>query len=1001
MQLLRVLPVSVRLFVSAFVLLIAVLAPTARGAGAIPQPVTGHPRLWITPTDLPRLRGWAVPGNPIYQDGLVPLLSQVVSDYQTQFFPGGTGSPSDIPNPTYPDIGDTQGYTGLLTEAEALVFAFHSLIDPDPQARILHAQRARNLIMYALNRAALGPLSDTPFRDPMFAIYNRGSGFETWPLVVDWIYGATDSQGHTILTAADKATIRKVFLRWADECLHASTTYGDNPYSTVPGGEFGATNSLSLLPDGNAYRMASNNYYLAHARLVTMMALCIDPADDPAVDPARDLSVLGNSLRSYIANASGAWLYQEYAMLGEPEAVRRDYGLAAAASVGLSSGGLPPEGMLYGESYAYLFGQLLALKTAGFATLALSGPQAALVNNAPVWDRFTKGMLASLVPAAQVFPEASYMGPVYQMACYGDILRTWVTPGYVQPFALQALLDQRNGDTSRLNAQRWLAINAIEGGAERLIDRVRNPWSYGVQSALLYFLLLDPAAPAATDPRPGFPTAFYDSMQGRLVEHSDWSPTARMFDFRCSWISINHQQSDAGMFDFYRKGEWLAKGLSNYDSNGLGQMSTYLNTLSLKNACTAGTPNNIPWYETAYWPSGSQWQLAESAGDPSASVGVGAGYTYVFGEFTNLYNRPSEWTPENAMADILHASRSIVWLKPDHLVVYDRAVSRSAGLFKRWNLGLTAAPVIAGTLTTSTTPGGQRLFIRTLLPAAPTISSVPVGPEISTIAELDPTNHRIVVEDTSLPSDVRFLHVLQGADAGTAADSATLVRNTAGTAYEGAVVRNCAVLFKRDVGTPFALLGYTVPATTTDHYVTGLTPGAGYTVATTTAAGSIQVVVTPGGSRLADSAGVLHVAAGLAGYASWSLQIPDALQRGAWSDYDHDGMANAIEYVLGRSPVLPDIASPVATVSSILGLGNYLTITFPYNESSSAEFDCAVQASADLINWTTIWTWDVATPPATEVSRTGGPVRTIVVRDVAPAAAASRSFLRLRVTARP
>ena len=69
-----------------------------------------------------------------------------------------------------------------------------------------------------------------PFRDPLFATYNRANGSgEQWPLIVDWIYNTTDAQGHPILTAGDKATIRNVFMMWANDCLNASTTGGDHP----------------------------------------------------------------------------------------------------------------------------------------------------------------------------------------------------------------------------------------------------------------------------------------------------------------------------------------------------------------------------------------------------------------------------------------------------------------------------------------------------------------------------------------------------------------------------------------------------------------------------------------------------------------------------------------------------------------------------------------------------------------------------------------------------
>ena len=121
--------------------------------------------------------------------------------------------------------------------------------------------------------------------------------------------------------------------------------------------------------------------------------------------------------------------------------------------------------------------------------------------------------------------------------------------------------------------------------------------------------MLDPAA-TTTDPRPDYATAFYDPGQGRLVDRTDWSPEATLFDFRCSWESINHQQGDANQFEFYRNGEWLTKGVANYDNNDNGQSSDYHNTLTLQNWCANGTPNGLAW-ETPFWANGSQWPLGD------------------------------------------------------------------------------------------------------------------------------------------------------------------------------------------------------------------------------------------------------------------------------------------------------------------------------------------------------------------------------------------------------
>ena len=334
----------------------------------LPPPVTSHPRLWLTTNDLPKYRSWAVSTNPVYP-ALQVVIQRCVTDYQTQYFPGG------VANTNYPDYGDTQGYTGLLTESDSVILALASLIDPDPVKRSQYASYARNLLVHALSQAALGTLANAPFRDPLFATYNRAVQAEDWSLAVDWIYNATDTNGQPILSPADKLTIRNGFMTWASQCLTASTTGGDSP-SPV-----GVLNSQQLLPSGGAYRMAANNYYLSHARHMIMMALAIDPADDPPLNTNLSVSVLGNSLRSYLDDAVGAWMYQEYAMFGDASSVITHYGLAPNASVGLSSGGMPPEGMLYGESIGFLLEGLLALQTAGYNDPNLLGPQAALITS--------------------------------------------------------------------------------------------------------------------------------------------------------------------------------------------------------------------------------------------------------------------------------------------------------------------------------------------------------------------------------------------------------------------------------------------------------------------------------------------------------------------------------------------------------------------------------------------------------------------------------------------
>jgi hypothetical protein len=64
--------------------------------------------------------------------------------------------------------------------------------------------------MAVMHEAAQGEAPGQPFRDRDFSIDDRARWWgEGFALTVDWIY--------PYLTTQDKATIRQVFLRWANE----------------------------------------------------------------------------------------------------------------------------------------------------------------------------------------------------------------------------------------------------------------------------------------------------------------------------------------------------------------------------------------------------------------------------------------------------------------------------------------------------------------------------------------------------------------------------------------------------------------------------------------------------------------------------------------------------------------------------------------------------------------------------------------------------------------
>jgi hypothetical protein len=818
-------------------LLLAALLPPLFPATA--QPVTTHPRLWIRQQDLPRLQSWAVNTNPLWKQALLPALQQAIQTYDTKFFPGGVAAKP------YPDRGE-HDYELYCSEAYAEFFAFMSLMLTDQTAKDDCAQRARILLMYEMNEAVKGVAADSngvqvPFRGRLFSNFNRANYWgEAFGLTVDWI--------SPYLTKADKQTIRTVFLRWASEQYTAYPMMRWFPSLTGPG------NDPALLGKNETeqymLRWVANNYYAGHARNLTLMALSLDEADDPPLDAQQPVTKLGNTLRSYVTNITDNWLYQQYAMYEDSATVAKDYGYAARnISIGKAAGGLPVEGSMYGFSVGVVFQELLALYTSGLADSAKLGPQMKLLTS-NYWDKHVDGFLHSITPVSHMPYDAinKYLGQVYEPACYGDILRYYVNFQTIEEMGPIALYDIATNNTERLAKCRWICRDAQQGGAAHFIQRASSVWSdVEVTYSLLYFLMFDPASFETSDPRPQLPTDFFQPPIGRVLSRSDWTKDASWITFLNPWMTINHINETAGQFEFYRKGEWLTKQWSGYGNVSM-LTPEYFNTLNVKNDPVQYRQG----FEDATDTLGGQWTNGQASGDPATRASFAEDYTFIEGNMTNLYNS------RNAQ-DVKHVSRSLLWIKPDHLVIYDRAETNKFGRFKKFNCSVLNYPVLNGRTATVTSTTGQQLFIQSLLPDnGPMYEThnwtADPRKEYNAVAENEPSKYRLVIEDTA--ATTRFLTILQGADAGALQTPAEHFVSMDG-AFEGSILGNIAVLFPHRLDN-YSTVSYRIPPQVKGHYITGLFPGAGYDVKQIAIDSGDDIVVTLGGALLSDSAGVLH-----------------------------------------------------------------------------------------------------------------------------------------------
>jgi hypothetical protein len=203
--------------------------------------------------------------------------------------------------------------------------------------------------------------------------------------------------------------------------------------------------------------------------------------------------------------------------------------------------------------------------------------------------------------------------------------------------------------------------------------------------------------------------------------------------------------------------------------------------------------------------------------------------------------------------------------------VYDRATTYFPGEFKRFNLNIEndIVPPPSGNQAIATTTGGQELAVTALLPANVSWAVAPDDSPGVYGAAPDYVFYHLWTQDSGEPNvtepvwssnDVRFLNVLQGMDAGQSPDPTTLVQSSAGDSYDGAIVGGFAALFKHDATTPLATTTFTLSSNATYVYVSGLTPGGGYTATVTTTPNTWTVTITTGGGTIADSGVVVALA---------------------------------------------------------------------------------------------------------------------------------------------
>ena len=385
-----------------------------------PTPNTSHPRIMLTKQDVIRLQSWYNNGNPIYANGMAPMLVQqraILDPHWSWTYQGGSGLPDatwaswDFGHPGFATRPDayTEVHMGLL--------AFASLVDTDPTKRQEYASMAHDMLMWVMNQAA-SPNAPN-WHAPTLPVGDRMrlSGW-AWGATVDWIYPT--------LTAQDKQTIGTVFHAWAKAQLTTGVTTSQFPQPV------GSEDNAAVLTSPNApMRWAMNNHSIGASRALMFESIALDDnqSDDPTLSNCSGgrYTVCGdgsaNSVRAYLKDWTGAWLLRDWAVYENPQVVASAYKSWLGTDVsnlkfGEGAGGTSLEGTEYDEAMGILYTSLLTLHTAGLDDPAIYGPQVALFSSS-YWDLRIESLIHQVSPVVAhemtELPRSDRCAPVHEL----------------------------------------------------------------------------------------------------------------------------------------------------------------------------------------------------------------------------------------------------------------------------------------------------------------------------------------------------------------------------------------------------------------------------------------------------------------------------------------------------------------------------------------------------------------------------------------------------------
>ncbi|HEX7623530.1 MAG TPA: hypothetical protein VF400_08170, partial [Anaeromyxobacteraceae bacterium] len=331
-----------------------------------------------------------------------------------------------------------------------------------------------------------------------------------------------------------------------------------------------------------------------------------------------------------------------------------------------------------------------------------------------------------------------------------------------------------------------------------------------------------------------FPLSLATAGTGALYARSDWGTGAVWMSFAVGPIvTLGHEHLDRGHLTLQRGADYLLK-----DSGSYGAYYT------------------LPFHNTLGFGSGTP---SQSEGDDGGNV---IPPKYVEG---NEFVYAQEDLKKSYGSGVSRAVRTVVYVRPDVIVVHDQAQTTDKNTMKQFNVNFGGAITPAGSVF-STVVGASKLFMRSLVPASPTPTITPAGTSIATgngSFPLNGYNYRVTTTGQTVDS---FLHVFQATAAAQTQMAAATYLKSADARAQGAAIdmgaKRWVILSAVSAAQLAGTLTYDLPVTCPCSHVVGdLLPNTNY---------KVEVYDTGGGTLL----GTLNLAT--LGQGVLSFTTPDA-----------------------------------------------------------------------------------------------------------------------------